>query len=231
MNLYHLFNQNKKFSLTLLAFAVFPLIGSSLLSGVAYHYESWFLSATNLEWIVITIAIILFMSIAFVPTSFVAAFYGFFMGFNAVFYVIPAYIIASFFGYYIGTKAEGRKFLLLLDRSGKSQKMISILAHKHWLLMIFARMSPLLPFAIMNIVLPIFSIRLRTFLIAGAVGMLPRTILMILLGTQVSELSMLFKSGQYPAWSHYATIVLIIGSIVGLGILFKQINRKIAEAN
>ena len=42
--------------------------------------------------------------------------------------------------------------------------------------MILVRLSPVLPFSIMNLLMPALNIRLSVFLLAGFVGMLPRTL-------------------------------------------------------
>ena len=78
----------------------------------------------------------------------------------------------------------------------------------------------------MNVMLPIAGVRLRDFLWAGTLGMLPRTIFFIWLGSQGQELRTLVEEGGQGSTSQILFITLLIVS--GLGLLYygKRILEK-----
>jgi uncharacterized membrane protein YdjX (TVP38/TMEM64 family) len=84
------------------------------------------------------------------------------------------------------------------------------------------RLSPFLPFALMNVVLPYLGIRFRNFMIPGLIGMLPRTLFFLWAGTQFDNWTGTL-SAELPNEKRMLIIVaLTVTAIAGFLICWKK---------
>jgi uncharacterized membrane protein YdjX (TVP38/TMEM64 family) len=116
----------------------------------------------------------------------------------------------------IGAKAVEAVF----DAYPRSTAVLEGLKQNDLVLVIMCRISPVLPFAIMNVVLGYTGIRIKPFLVGGLIGMLPRTVMAVAIGMQMEALA----TGSLFSllW-----IGLLVVSFIGLGWVFKRsINRS-----
>ena len=80
----------------------------------------------------------------------------------------------------------------------------------------------------MNLLLPAFGIKVKEFITAGTLGMLPRTILFIWLGSAAQNLMEAIKTSEGDVgFKFYMTSVLVIISSLGLLYLFKKKLRQL----
>ncbi|MBM4107489.1 MAG: TVP38/TMEM64 family protein [Phycisphaerae bacterium] len=84
------------------------------------------------------------------------------------------------------------------------------------------RLPPNSPFALTNLVMSTCGVRKPEFLIGTAVGMAPRTIAAVWVGTQVQD----WKEQDRPTWLLVAGIVL---AVVALGVIGSIANRALAH--
>ena len=93
---------------------------------------------------------------------------------------------------------------------------------------ILCRISPILPFGLMNLLLPAFGVKVKEFIIAGTLGMLPRTILFVWLGSAAQNLIEAFNTDNGDiGFKFYMTSTLVIISSFGLLYLFKRKLRQL----
>lgn len=84
------------------------------------------------------------------------------------------------------------------------------------------RLPPNSPFALTNLVMSTCGVRKPEFLIGTAVGMAPRTIAAVWIGTQIQD----WKEQDKPAWLLIAGIVL---AVIALGVIGSIANRALAR--
>lgn len=229
-----LLRTNRRSAFLTLWMAIVPLTASSLITVFALSYENYIHQFDTLEWTLYFIVSCFTMALAFTPTTFIALLSGYFLGIAAAPFVIAAYIIASFFGYQLTHLVDNGHFIQTIKDlpAGKGEKALLFLEgiqHNQFGLIIMARVSPVLPFAIMNVLLPIAGVRLRAFLLAGTIGMLPRTLFFIWLGGQAQELRTLMEKGQSDFTSQLIFVVLLILSSVGIFYFGRKILSKQLE--
>jgi len=163
------------------------------------------------------------MAILLTPTTFIASLSGFIFGLVSAVYLIPAYVIASLLGYFLGKKMDGGQLLKsLVEVDNKELLKKTVNSNPFWFV-VLCRISPVLPFGLMNVILPAFGVRIQNFIFAGTIGMLPRTLLFIWLGSTAQTLTSAIEAGEGGLdFKFYLTSLLVIVSSVGLLVLFKQ---------
>ncbi len=210
--------------------AIVPLTVSSFMTVYALQYEEQIAAFGTLAWALYFIGSCFSMALALTPTTFIATLSGYFLGMGAAPFVILAYIIASFLGYQLTHLVDNGHFIETIrglpgGRGEKAFRFLEGIKNNQFGLTVMARISPVLPFALMNVMLPIAGIRLREFLLAGTLGMLPRTLFFIWLGSQAQELRTLIEEGS-GGTSQIIFILLLIISVLGLLYYGQRILKK-----
>jgi uncharacterized membrane protein YdjX (TVP38/TMEM64 family) len=208
---------------------VVPLVTTSVLTAWAINNEK-VLRALPVEWwLGITLVLTLASSAALTPPTFLALVYGYFLGWSsipmlfglnlgaiAIIYVSAHFMHAeSVRGYLTQIYPQVG---LLLRRFYKNELR----------LIFFAKLSPVLPFAITNLFFAMAGARFRKVLIGGTLGMIPRTVLAVWAGKEAQDIRYLLEHPNEGLATKIVLIVLIIVSTVGIGYFFK--NREIVES-
>jgi uncharacterized membrane protein YdjX (TVP38/TMEM64 family) len=227
MNLIKLARANRRSFFLLLWMATVPIIISGLITYFALDYESIIRAFDWKEWSLFFIASILSMAFALTPTTFMALLSGFFLGMEAIFAMAPCYLLASLIGYQLAHRIDKGIFLNTLNDIPKAKEFIKLLKGKQTGIIILSRISPVLPFAVMNVVLSVIKVRILPFLFAGFVGMLPRTLLFIWIGSQANELKTLLMEGGESHWDKVSFILLLLISLLGFYWYLKGMVNKI----
>jgi uncharacterized membrane protein YdjX (TVP38/TMEM64 family) len=129
-------------------------------------------------------------------------------------------MLASLLGYAMSQLIGAKAVEAVFDAYPRSTAVLEGLKQNDLVLVIMCRISPVLPFAIMNVVLGYTGIRIKPFLVGGLIGMLPRTVMAVAIGMQMEALA----TGSLFSllW-----IGLLVVSFIGLGWVFKRsINRS-----
>tara|TARA_R110002012_G_scaffold12618_1_gene55887 strand:- start:1801 stop:2526 length:726 start_codon:yes stop_codon:yes gene_type:complete len=200
--------------------AAMPLIFSTITGYQSWQHAEWLTGLTQLQWAWFFLLTVFTMAFAFTPTTFVAALSGYFLGFESLWLLVPAYMLASLLGYAVSQLIGAKAVQAVFDAYPRSTAVLDGLKKNDLLLVIMCRISPVLPFAIMNVVLGYTGIRIKPFLLGGLIGMLPRTVMAVAIGMQMEALA----TGSLFSllW-----IGLLVVSFVGLGWVFKRsINRS-----
>jgi uncharacterized membrane protein YdjX (TVP38/TMEM64 family) len=217
--------------LVLFVTLVLPLSVSSFSLVFLSQYEELFNSFNALQWSIFYLATALTMSLALTPTTYIALVSGYFIGWIGLLGLIPSYLLASLIGFYIAKKLDKGKIITYLNENKKIEGIIKNLKTEELWVIFFCRISPFLPFAMMNIFLSYIKAGLKNFLIGSVLGMLPRTILMVWLGTQANDIIKMLRREGEPDLSNILIVLLLIFSIVGLYVLFMRAIKKNAPEN
>jgi uncharacterized membrane protein YdjX (TVP38/TMEM64 family) len=227
LNIKKLFHRNRRWAYISLVAIVLPIFGSLLSVYIIIEFPEvsvWIKSHPVLFFLGTAFT----MAVLLTPTTFVASLSGFMFGLSSVFYVVPAYVIASLLGYFVGHRLDGGKLLKsMVEIDDKQIFKNTVDSNPFWFVML-CRLSPVLPFGFMNIALPAFGVKIKEFIAAGTVGMLPRTVLFIWLGSAAQSLMEALKGGDEIGLKFYLTSFLILISSLGLLFIFK---KKVKELN
>lgn len=200
-----------------------PLSFSSGLSFLIIDHVNLIESFELTQWILVYSVVSITMLFALTPTTVIALVSGYFLGASAIGPVVVSYSLASIGGFYL-SKPLGVNFQEVIRSSyPRLDSFIHSMTDKSPVgFVIFSRISPVLPFAVMNLVLPFVGIRFKAFFWGGMVGMLPRTVLAIITGKLAKDI---FSIVQNPTSGVYMQIgfgVLLLASILGFFFLYKR---------
>lgn len=203
-----------------------PLLSSSGLTFLAFRFEGSFEQLTwfDLTWVYALSSIT--MALAFTPTTFIALLSGFFIGLKSLPWIIVSYQLASLIGYSLAYKIDHGSFVDSTQLYPKAHLMLNRINDNPMILVILARISPALPFAIMNVVLSMTRVKLKHFLWGGLWGMLPRTLLFLWVGTQASILIELLDKSTVNQTLWIGTVTLLLVSVLGLYFYFLLLGKK-----
>jgi uncharacterized membrane protein YdjX (TVP38/TMEM64 family) len=199
-----------------------PLLVSSSISYWVITHEQEIQNFTFQNWTITFIIACFTMAFALTPTTFIALLSGYFLGWEAFIPVAISYWIASYFGFKTAQMIDGGRFLKILSEKPQVKQVLENLQKDEFKIILLARLSPILPFAVTNVLFSFSGTKLRNFLTAGFIGMLPRTILSIWIGTQAREIKRLIEHPSEGNISQILIIGLIGGSILGLGYFVKK---------
>lgn len=132
-----------------------------------------------------------------------------------------AFLIARYFG---------REWTLKrLERYPKFKIMDGAIGESGFKVVLLMRLQPVfLPFAILNYALGLTRVRLRDYVLASWIGMLPATTLYVYVGTSLKSISDLVQ-GKVPAANHWQQL-LFWGGLVLTGVLVAVFTRIAKQA-
>lgn len=211
----------------LLAFlwtATVPSLGSVLI--VHWLYENWGEFVIPSLWAADTallygIAGALLMGLALIPTTLFAILSGFLFGWQAFLLLVLAYSLASVLGYLGGRFLNKDSLQHLLKPYPKAKDIIERKKDQMGKLVFFVRISPVVPFAISNLIFALLGSGLQRVVWFGLLGMLPRTFLAFFTGTLASSIQQALASGTY-SWHYPAIGLLLVISLWGIYSFFKR---------
>ncbi|MCC5943832.1 MAG: TVP38/TMEM64 family protein [Bernardetiaceae bacterium] len=194
-----------------------PAVSSFVLTAWAVHVEDWIKGWDLIVWVFFYILITVAMSVAILPTTLIALFSGFFLGFQGLFPMILSYTIASLLGYRLAQLFERGETLGLIHQNQRLVKFIARFEQKQYEFAFWLRLTPLLTFALTNILVATLNMRLKPFLIGGTLGMLPRVIFVIWIGSEVQNWQLILTGeSQMSDLNFYTFWVLAAISLLGL---------------
>ncbi|PRY16401.1 putative membrane protein YdjX (TVP38/TMEM64 family) [Pontibacter ummariensis] len=225
--------ENASTFVSMLLLVVVPVVVSSTLAVVLYNYQE-LLEGLNWWQLLAYFAVVsVTMALALTPTTFVALVSGFYLGWSAFIGVVLSYGIAALLGYSLAQFVDHGKMMSFLNRFEKARILMQELRNQSWSLIILTRISPVLPFALMNFVLSLLQVDRKKFFLASIIGMLPRTAFFFWVGTQARDVVSALQDPNAGTGGQILVIALIIISIGGLYFLFdralKRSLRKAAE--
>lgn len=177
---------------------------------------------TTLGWLFLWFMAVIVSGFSIMPTSVVALLVGYLGGIAQWPYLVLTYILATILGHYLAKIFNSKDLMQWLLSKPKAQTMLQNLNQKPALVVALARLSPVFPFGVSNVVFTYLGTPLFTLLWAGVLGMLPRSIFLLWVGSQASSMITLFNKNQF---TQNQVIWLVIGVFAAIGvmvILFKK---------
>lgn len=195
--------------------SVTPIVFTSVLTYYAIVYENTIAGFTTGQWVGITLLCAL-TSAALTPPTMLALIFGYFLGWRAV---LPLFVInfggILFINLLVGW-LDHERFIQFLRRNPKAQSVLDRILNKELEVIFFAKLSPVLPFGLTNLLFALSGAKLRNILLGGFLGMTPRTLLAIWSGHEAREIRTLLENPNQSAWTQIVVIGLVIVSIAGL---------------
>ena len=201
---------------SLLLAGAMPLAISSLLLWYRDTWTPWIEAAGPWAWLYLALITAVTMGLALTPTTFVALISGFLLGWQGLMAVLVAYPAAALLGRAVGRWLWQRGQELPGLSAPRYQRFLTQLSRDPWRTLIFARLSPVLPFALSNLLLAQVAIRPGIYVAATMVGMLPRTLAAVLTGMNAREIWSLLQGESAAPGQRLLTLGLLLFSSIGL---------------
>lgn len=226
MQLARLFYTNRSAFFLIVWMAVVPLLFSSYVMIFALNNEDVILNWPYTNWLLFFLATCFSMAFALTPTTFIALISGYFLGWKGLTFILAEYLVASWLGYMLANYLDQGRFLTTIKQIPKVNHFIKGLNANQFGIIVLSRISPVLPFAIMNVVLSMIGVRLKDFLWAGFLGMLPRTIIFLWIGSQAKALREILEGGADSNIVQLSFILLLIIFVAGF---YRYVKKIIAR--
>lgn len=221
----------KRFSLPVIAsivLTIVPLVTTSVLTALAVTHENLFRSWSVETWIIATLILTLASSLALTPPTFLALVFGYFLGWIALPMLFALNLGAIAMIYFLAGFLHATSVRAYLVQAYPQVGALLRRFQEHELrLIFFAKLSPVLPFAITNLFFAMAGARFRQVLAGGTLGMIPRTVLAVWAGREAQDIRYLLEHPNEGLATKIILIVLIVVSTVGIGYLFKD--KKVIE--
>lgn len=194
-----------RFYMLLAWVSIMPVLGSLTISSLLFLDTIPLPTGFDLQLLLTIIVMIVLMSFALAPTTFLAIVSGFLLGWKAIPVVLVSYVLAAAFGFQIAQFINQDSLMTYVKSSEKRKTFFLKLQGKDFLLTIFSRLSPVLPFAVMNVTLASLQVNFRKYLLGSIIGMFPRTIISIYIGVESENITSSIEGGE---WNLTKIIVL-----------------------
>jgi uncharacterized membrane protein YdjX (TVP38/TMEM64 family) len=203
--------------------ATIPMLTTSFLTAWAISYEDLLRTWPYYWWACLTLGLTLTSAVALTPPTFLALVFGYFLSWSGlplmIFLNIGAISLVYFLAHFFQPEPIRGN---LVEVYPVMNKLIRRFQDNQLRLIFFAKLSPVLPFAITNIFFVVVGARLKQVLLGGTCGMIPRTILAIWAGSEARDIRYLLDHPNEGLLNKIVLLVLIIGSTVGIGYFFKD---------
>ena len=187
-----------------------PLVCSSILSLLVYSYGDMLEGFALWQWTILFSIAILTMTFALTPTTLVALISGYFLGMTAIVPIAVSYSLASMLGFVLVKVFGHAEVWMVLNQYPKTKRVLNNIHRNQMMTVMLSRLSPALPFALMNVVLSLSGIRFWPFMIGGFLGMLPRTLFFVWIG---SNAPILVEAVDHsPSWAWVVIVSIIVFS-------------------
>lgn len=216
------YSKRGRLSLVLFLFAVIPTLFSS--SMLLYLREHEMLISKDDPWSYFWFftASVFTMSFALTPTTFFAILSGYFFQWKGLPGVLLSYMGAMIAGMLLGKKLNAWFVGGFIAEDEKLKVFFEKLKERTFLMIVLGRLSPHLPFAMMNVAFASLKIPWGSYLGGSFIGMLPRTLLSFYLGMNVTEIYTFATDPRKDELMNIATIALVLVSTAGIVWLIKN---------
>jgi len=161
-----------------------PILFSSFFIVYLSNHLSWFQGFDFWQQAIFFGCAVVTMTFAFTPSTLVCLVSGYLWGLSSLPWLIVSYIMASAIGFEIPQRMDRGRLSRSLHAIPKVAGFIDQVNNQSFWWILFTRILPTLPFAVMNVVFSILQVNRRNYYLAGIIGMLPRTIMAVWAGAQ-----------------------------------------------
>ncbi|MEY4383469.1 MAG: hypothetical protein RI995_1011 [Bacteroidota bacterium] len=208
---------------------VIPLTSSIILGYIGLNCISGIRQYNLQELLLFWTGSIFVLGLGFFPTTFFALFSGYMWGIKAILPIYVVYLLASLLGYYVAKLMKGDGFLAFLKSHAKVDAVLGNVQRNSIYWVFLVRLSPVFPFAITNTLLAYLKVNVKSFVIGGTLGMIPRSILALWIGSQAATWEVLLKNPDKIGIENIASLALLIVS--GLGMFYLIQKKRIIPPN
>jgi uncharacterized membrane protein YdjX (TVP38/TMEM64 family) len=195
---------------------VVPLLSSSAIVYFLIKNESTLGNLHWAEWAFVTLAFACTSMTALSPPTLLAMVYGYFLGALAIPYLFSLNMGAITAVYFLTKRGFGNSLESFIDGNPKSKRLLDELKNDELKVIFLAKLSPVLPFALTNFVFALSGATFRNVFLGGFLGMIPRTLLAVWIGSNGVNIKILLENPEMADWQQVIVLLLVVISTWGL---------------
>lgn len=203
-------------SLSAFFLTVLPFINSSAVGWWLVQNESYIRSFSVREWAIASLVCALACALALTPPTLLAFVFGYFLGWIALLPLILLNLAAIALVYLFVQRIDRDSLLRYLSQFPKIARFLQRIHGDEIRFVFFTKLSPVLPFALTNLIFALMGLRFRNIIWGGFLGMIPRTALAVWVGMEAQHIKQLLQNPNQGLESRVIIIVLVILSVIGL---------------
>lgn len=215
-----LFAQSPQSLILLLYFGLMPSLLGSFLAGLCLTHSETILSFDNFSLFGFNLLFALVLGLGFMPTTFYSLLAGYFFGWFSLPYLVFSYGVASAFGYWLCGKMDKGGLLKLFGEKYPIETIMQKLSDSGIMLSALCRMSPTLPFAVLNCFFALVRFPFWKYMIGSMIGMIPRTVFAVYIGSKFTNVRSV--SDLHSDFSTWFALALAVISFIGIGWIVKR---------
>jgi uncharacterized membrane protein YdjX (TVP38/TMEM64 family) len=143
-------------------------------------------------------------------------------GIKAILPLFFSYVMASLLGYGLAKAINGQQLLTYLRSKAKISGVLDNVQQNSIYWVFLVRLSPIFPFAITNTLLAYLKVDFKSFLIGGSLGMLPRSLFALWVGSQAATWQMLYNNPDKIGIGNIFSLALLVLSGFGMFYLIRK---------
>lgn len=205
---------------------VVPLIFTSIITIWVITNEGEIMGYSATTWVLITSICCITSAVAVTPPTFLALVFGYFLGWGAILPLLTLNMAAIALVNTITRRLDKDRFRNYLLENKKAKDILDNIQQQELKIIFFAKLSPVLPFALTNFVFALSGAKLRNILLGGFLGMIPRTLLAVWTGQQANEIRKLLENPNEGNVQKILLIVLLVASVAGIFYFFQPRKKK-----
>lgn len=222
MDLLSLYHTNRRIFWLVIIATANTIIAVTLTILFKDELNLWSLQASKEDLTYLYLILTPLVTTGLFSTTLLAACGGYFLGWKSLIYFIPVYMVATLIGYMAGKISKKGQLEESLMQIEETATILTNLYKRQWLVIFFLRISPVLPFAVINLLMGAIRTPIWTYISATLVGMIPRTVLAILTGISIKELGKGFSDDTPMNY----TVILFGFVAISLWFLYKLTQKK-----
>lgn len=218
--------ENRKLLLVMLVVAVLPLL---LSSGVIFWLEtnSWFFEMEKVPLLIwCTLGASFLIGLALTPSTVVAILCGYYLQYSGLIPIFISYPVAALIGLNVGRGIISILGIPPFSKIPAYKKYTDKLPSQEFMLVAYLRLSPVMPFAMMNVFLATLPLNLWKYVLGSMVGMLPRTLVFFWSGMNALEIWNFVSNPSLEGSWQLLPFALVLVALVGLVLVVKNIFRS-----
>lgn len=170
-------------------------------------------------------------SVAFVPGALLTLLAGAVFGLTrGVPIVFAGAVLGSSAAFALGRTVARERVMRWLARDTRTAALAAGMADQGWKVVFLLRLSPVVPYNLLNYALGVTSVRYRDFLI-GSIGMLPGTVLYTYYGKVIGDVTMIAAGAASPRGPGYYTLLAVglVATVAATVLITRAAKRRLAQ--
>jgi uncharacterized membrane protein YdjX (TVP38/TMEM64 family) len=201
---------------------ILPLFTSSVLAAWLIQNETLVRNFAFSDWLWVCAVCTVGCAVALIPPTLLALMFGYFWGWMGFIPLLLINLTAISVVYWIANSFGSERLKTYLLQFPRVKAVIQQMERDERKFVFFTKLSPVLPFALTNLLFAFLQLRLRNVLLGGTLGMIPRTALAVWVGVEAQQIGALIQNPN-GNWQNQAIIVsLTLLSVWGLFTVFSR---------